>query len=92
MYIFSVEFVKLKFFNTKKTTKKSFFYQFLRKGSGYINVDPNLVAGNIDIPLESLQTVSVLTKCLGPFSSWKSKLQVAKECGYNMVHFTPIQV
>lgn len=83
MYIFSVEFVKLTF---------TFFYLFLRKGSGYINVDPNLVAGNIDIPLESLQTVSVLTKCLGPFSSWKSKLQVAKECGYNMVHFTPIQV
>jgi len=65
---------------------------FFRKGCGYINVDPDLVAGNEDIPLESLQTVSVLAKCLGPFSSWKSKLQVAKEAGYNMVHFTPIQV
>jgi len=80
--IFTVEFVKLTLI----------FLSILRKGSGYINVDPNLVAGNKDIPLESLQTVSVLTKCLGPFSSWKSKLQVAKECGYNMVHFTPIQV
>lgn len=67
-------------------------YLFLRKGSGYINVDPNLVAGNKNIPLESLQSISVLAKCLGPFSSWKSKLQVAKETGYNMVHFTPIQV
>jgi len=65
---------------------------FFRKGSGYINVDPDLIAGNKDIPLESLQTVSVLAKCLGPFSSWKSKLHVAKESGYNMVHFTPIQV
>ncbi|XP_060864608.1 glycogen debranching enzyme isoform X2 [Metopolophium dirhodum] len=62
-----------------------------KKGCGYINVDPDLVAGNKDIPLESLQTVSVLAKCLGPFSSWKSKLQVANESGYNMVHFTPIQ-
>lgn len=67
-------------------------YIFFRKGCGYINVDPDLVAGNEDIPLESLQSVSVLAKCLGPFSSWKSKLQVAKEAGYNMVHFTPIQV
>lgn len=50
------------------------------------------MAGGKDIPLESLQAVSVLAKCLGPFSTWKSKLQVAKESGYNMVHFTPIQV
>lgn len=45
-----------------------------------------------DIPLESLQVVSVLAKCLGSFPSWKSKLKVAKESGYNMIHFTPIQV
>jgi len=64
----------------------------LRKGNGYVNVDPNLVAGDQDIPLESLQVVSVLAKCLGPFPLWESKLLVAKESGYNMVHFTPIQV
>jgi len=69
-----------------------YLFYFFRKGCGYINVDPDLVAGNKDIPLESLQTVSVLAKCLGPFSSWRSKLNVAKESGYNMVHFTPIQV
>lgn len=50
------------------------------------------MAGDENIPLESLQSLSVLAKCLGPFSSWKSKLQVAKELGYNMIHFTPIQV
>ncbi|VVC27660.1 Hypothetical protein CINCED_3A023505 [Cinara cedri] len=66
-------------------------HQGQKKGSGYIGVDPNLVAGKKDIPLESLQVVSVLAKCLGPFDSWKSKLHVAKESGYNMVHFTPIQ-
>lgn len=68
------------------------FFLLLRKGCGYVNVDPYLVAGEKDIPLDSLQSVSVLAKCLGPFSTWKSKLQVAKESGYNMVHFTPIQV
>ncbi|XP_050428887.1 glycogen debranching enzyme isoform X2 [Adelges cooleyi] len=73
----------------------SFHYYFecegKRKGSGYVCVDPNLSAGGKDIPLNSIQAVSVLTKCLGPLSSWKSKLKVAKEAGYNMVHFTPIQ-
>ncbi|XP_025406439.1 glycogen debranching enzyme isoform X4 [Sipha flava] len=70
-----------------------YYYEFKgqKKGSGYICVDPNLVAEGKEIPLESLQTVSVLAKCLGPLSSWKSKLRVAKESGYNMIHFTPIQ-
>ena len=28
----------------------------------------------------------------GPLEVWKDRLIVAKECGYNMIHFTPIQV
>ena len=32
-----------------------------------------------------------ITKLLGPFSEWKQRLQTAIECGYNMIHLTPIQ-
>ena len=42
------------------------------------------------IDLNSLQLQTVLLKLLGPVNEWESRLQVAKESGYNTVHFTPV--
>lgn len=64
-------------------------------GSLYIQVEPNLCVGPPGaqkvIPLNAVRCQTVLSKLLGPINSWESKLRVAKESGYNMVHFTPIQ-
>ena len=60
--------------------------------NGYFIVQPQFYfsSGKI-IDTQSIIMQTVLTKCLGPFSDWKPRLQVAKECNYNFVHFTPMQ-
>ena len=62
-------------------------------GSGYFLVDPVLHYGSDDdvLRMDGIQSQTVLSKNLGPFSDWESVLQVSKESGYNMVHFTPVQ-
>ncbi|XP_066547874.1 glycogen debranching enzyme isoform X1 [Amia ocellicauda] len=76
----------------------SFQYYFgygkeVKSGGGYIVVDPVLRVGtdNHVLPLDCINLQTYLSKCLGPLNEWLNRLQVAKESGYNMIHFTPLQ-
>ena len=70
-----------------------FEYDGKKSGSGYFIVDPTLTIGSDDkvLPLDAVCMQTVLPKLLGKFSSWKDRLQVGKESGYNVFHFTPVQ-
>lgn len=67
------------------------------QGSGWFSVAPTMRVGGAgagaeEVPLDALMCQTVLAKCLGPLSRWERVLQVARDAGYNMVHFTPLQV
>lgn len=67
-----------------------------RQGAIYVQVEPIIRVGGSrsgrDLPLDSIRCQTVLSKLLGPLSTWEKKLLVAKNSGYNLIHFTPIQV
>ncbi|XP_016953294.2 glycogen debranching enzyme isoform X1 [Drosophila biarmipes] len=81
-----------------------FYFRYLERpdtgssgadGALYVQVEPTLHVGppgaQKTIPLDSVRCQTVLTKLLGPLDTWEAKLRVAKEAGYNVIHFTPIQ-
>ena len=88
-----------RYFELACSRSGSFHYYFVygeavtepRGGSNFL-VEPRLcLADGTRLPLNSLQMQTVLTKCLGPLDEWRARLRVAKETGYNMLHFTPVQ-
>ncbi|XP_048458318.1 glycogen debranching enzyme isoform X1 [Rhincodon typus] len=64
-----------------------------RIGAGFIIVDPILRVGhdNQVLPLDCICLQTFLSKCLGPLDEWEARLNVARQTGYNMIHFTPLQ-
>lgn len=58
---------------------------------GSFLVDPFLEINKEKIELNDIILHTVLVKCLGPFEDWEKRLEVAHKCGYNLIHFTPVQ-
>ncbi|CAH8641298.1 unnamed protein product [Schistosoma bovis] len=71
-------------------------------GSGYIIVDPDFTGKKVatepsknscgkNWDLSGVVLQSYLSKNLGIFPEWESRLCTARNGGYNMIHFTPLQ-
>ena len=56
------------------------------QGSGFFVVEPKL-----SYSPDGIACQTYISKLLGPLSEWEQRLQTAIECGYNMIHLTPIQ-
>lgn len=59
----------------------------------YIDVAPRLVLDGRPLPLPALSTFSIISKFMGKYPhDWERHLRGISDRGYNMVHFTPLQV
>ncbi|CAI5441641.1 unnamed protein product [Caenorhabditis angaria] len=76
--------------NVAGSFKYSFSTDGKESGSGYFLIMPELKVNGKPLPLDGVVCQTYLTKLLEDLPSWKSRLQVAKESGYNMIHLTPI--
>lgn len=57
----------------------------------YFIVSAGFTMNGKPLSLNSLNVESVISKWMGPVSTWKGKLTKIKSKGYNMIHFTPLQ-
>jgi glycogen debranching enzyme len=54
-------------------------------GGGSIQSD------SINLPLDGLAILTVVSKWMGPLSEWREHLREASDRGYTMLHWTPLQ-
>jgi glycogen debranching enzyme len=45
----------------------------------------------VNLPLDALSILTVVSKWMGPISGWEKHFAEARDRGYNMLHFTPLQ-
>ncbi|KAK3355446.1 hypothetical protein B0H65DRAFT_414487 [Neurospora tetraspora] len=70
---------------TKATQKKTPLY--------YIDVAPRLSLDGQPLPLPALSIFSIISKFMGKYpTDWERHLRGISDRGYNMIHFTPLQV
>ncbi|KAF2108987.1 hypothetical protein BDV96DRAFT_652228 [Lophiotrema nucula] len=59
----------------------------------YIDVCPKLTLHGQHLPVESISLFSILSKFMGSYpTDWDNHLRGVSQRGYNMVHFTPLNI
>lgn len=60
--------------------------QVLPKGKG-----AKLKDEYVNLPLDGLSILTVVSKWMGPLTEWRKHFEEAKDRGYTMLHYTPLQ-
>ena len=50
-----------------------------------------LQSSTVNLPLDGLSILTVVSKWMGPLSVWKNHFAEARDRGYTMLHYTPLQ-
>ena len=62
-----------------------------RTPTHYVDIEPRLMLGGSQLPLDALSIFSVVSKFMGKnVSDWDKHLRGISARGYNMIHFTPL--
>lgn len=61
-------------------------HQVLPPGKGAVLKDEY-----VNLPLDGLSILTVVSKWMGPIDGWRGHFSEAKERGYTMLHYTPLQ-
>lgn len=80
-YMEEIDILKTQMDYNRSCTKKFYFI-----------VSAGLFIDGKPLSLNSLNIESIISKWMGPLDSWKEKLSYVKSKGYNMVHFTPLNI
>ena len=56
-----------------------------------INSKRDLKSEYVNLPLDGISMLTLVSKWMGPVSGWRNHFQEANDRGYNMIHWTPIQ-
>jgi glycogen debranching enzyme len=56
-----------------------------------INPKRDLKSEHVNLPLDGISMITLVSKWMGPVSGWRNHFQEANDRGYNMIHWTPIQ-
>ena len=56
-----------------------------------INSKRDLESEYVNLPLDGISMLTLVSKWMGPVSGWRNHFQEANDRGYNLIHWTPIQ-
>jgi glycogen debranching enzyme len=52
---------------------------------------PSVTSDYVNLPLDGVALLTLVSKWMGPMSTWREHFAEAKDRGYNMIHWTPLQ-